>query len=187
MYIGEWHLSPLQSRHLGTSPSSPNCNQLPHRIFLNLINSLKSLSEVILVLGKGRSHRAPNLGWSGAESLGWFNVSQKNRAQDVMHEWAHCYDEAADHQLPIAEAFWITWTVSVEKCSSLMQNFMQICYYTCSVILNVTAIQYTCLLNSVYHPHWLEQWVIIVHTCAFQSTLLGCQVTSMMCKSFLLC
>ena len=67
---GQCWLSPLQSRHLGTSPSSPNCNQLPHRIFLNLINSLKSLSEVILVLGKGRSHRARNLGWSGAESLG---------------------------------------------------------------------------------------------------------------------
>ena len=27
-----------------------------------------------------------------------------------------------------------------------------------SVILNVTATQYTCSLNGIYHPHWLVQW-----------------------------
>ena len=52
------HLSPLQSRHLGTSHSSPsvsstvqklcktlcgNRHQLPRLIFLNLIENLKSL------------------------------------------------------------------------------------------------------------------------------------------------
>ena len=40
--------------------------------------------------------------------------------------------------------------------SSLMQNSMQICCSTCSVILNAT--QYTCPVNGVYHPHWLVQW-----------------------------
>ena len=44
LYIGQWCLSPLQSRYLGTLHSSPNCHPLPHCIFLNLINSLKSLS-----------------------------------------------------------------------------------------------------------------------------------------------
>ena len=43
LYIGRWCLSLLQSRHLGTSHSSPNCHQLPHHIFLNLIDGLKSL------------------------------------------------------------------------------------------------------------------------------------------------
>ena len=43
LYTGQWHLSPLQGRHLGTSHSSPDCHQLPHRIFLNLIDSLISL------------------------------------------------------------------------------------------------------------------------------------------------
>ena len=43
LYIGQWCLSPFQSRHLGTSHSSPNLHQLPHCIFLNLINGLKSL------------------------------------------------------------------------------------------------------------------------------------------------
>ena len=28
----------------------------------------------------------------------------------------------------------------------------------CSVILNVTATQYTCSLNGIYHLHWLVQW-----------------------------
>ena len=43
LYIGQWCLSPLQSRHLGTSHSSPSHHQLPHNIFLNLINSPISL------------------------------------------------------------------------------------------------------------------------------------------------
>ena len=59
---------------------------------------------MILVLGKARSCRVPNLGCRGAESPGWFDVSLKNSAQDVMHEWVHCCDEAANHQLPTAAA-----------------------------------------------------------------------------------
>ena len=75
-----------------------------------------------------------------------------------MHEQACCHDEAANHQLHIAMAFWIIQIVSVEQCSSLMQNSMQIHCSTCSVILNVTATPYTCSFNSVYCPHWLVQW-----------------------------
>ena len=75
-----------------------------------------------------------------------------------MHEQERCLDEAANHQLPIAVAFWIIPIVSTEECSRLMQNLMQICRSTCSVILNVTATQYTCSLNGIYHPHWLLQW-----------------------------
>ena len=40
----------------------------------------------------------------------------------------------------------------------LTQNLMQIHCCTCSAILNVTTTQYRCLLNGVYHPHWLVQW-----------------------------
>ena len=70
----------------------------------------------------------------------------------------HCHDEAANHQLPIAVAFWIIWIVSTEECSSLMQNLMQIHCSTSSLILNGMTTQYTCSLNGVYHPHWLVQW-----------------------------
>ena len=69
-----------------------------------------------------------------------------------MHEWVHCCDEAANHQLPIAVAFWIIWIVSMEEYSSLTQNLMQIYCSTHLVILNVKATPYTCLLNSIYHP-----------------------------------
>ena len=74
-----------------------------------------------------------------------------------MREWAHCCDEAVSHQLPITVAFWFIWIVYVEECSSLTQNWMQIHCSTRSVILNVTATQYTCSLNSLYCSHWLVQ------------------------------
>ena len=63
-------------------------------------------------------------------------------------------------QSPVAHSctFWIIWIVSAEECSSIMQNLMQIRRSTHSVILNVTATQYTRSLNGVYRPHWLVQW-----------------------------
>ena len=96
---------PLQSWHLGTSHSSLNCHQLPHHMFLNLTDSLKSLpSKVILALGKAEVTRHQIWAVGGLSHLGDL-VSQKNSAQDVMHERSYCHDEAAHHQLPIAAAF----------------------------------------------------------------------------------
>ena len=159
-YTGHWRLRPLGSRHLGTSHSSPSHHLSPHCIFLNLIDNLKSLpfSMMLLDLGKAKSYRVPNLGCRGAESPGWFDISQKNSAQDVMHEWVHCRDEAANHQLPIAAALWIIWIVSVEEYSSLMQSLMQIHHSTRSAILDATATQYTQSLNAAYCPRWPAQW-----------------------------
>ena len=51
-------------------------------------------------------------------------------------------------QSPVAHSWWIIWIVSAEVCSSLMQNLMQICCSTCSVILNMMATQSTCLMVS---------------------------------------
>ena len=75
-----------------------------------------------------------------------------------MHKQALRDDEAANHQLPIAEAFWIIAVVPMEECSILTQNLMQIHCSTHSVLLNLMATQYICSLNGVYHPHWLVQW-----------------------------
>ena len=75
-----------------------------------------------------------------------------------MHEQACCCDEAANHQLSIATAFWIIWIVSMEESSNLTQNLMQIYCSTRSLILNVMATQNSCSLNIIYHPHWLVQW-----------------------------
>ena len=113
---------------------------------------------MIIVLGKARSHRVPNLGCREAELPGWFDGLPKNSAWDVMHEGVQCNDEAANQQLPIAAASWIIWIISTEECSILMQNLMQIPCCPCIVILNATDTQYTCSLNSIYCPHWLVQW-----------------------------
>ena len=76
----------------------------------------------------------------------------------MIHEKACCCDEAASHQLPTEAAFWIIQLVSVEECSSLTQNLMQIFCSTRSVILNAMVTQYTCSLSGAYCPHWLVQW-----------------------------
>ena len=84
-----------------------------------------NFSKVILVLGKVVSLRVPNLNCSVVESCGWFDITQKT-ALDMMHEQAHYCDEAANHQMPTAAAFWIIWIVFMEECSDLLQNLMQI-------------------------------------------------------------
>ena len=76
----------------------------------------------------------------------------------MRREWAGTHDEAANHQLPIAAAFWIIQIVFTKECSSLMQNLMQICCSICSVILNALATLYTYSFNNVYCSHWLVQW-----------------------------
>ena len=88
----------------------------------------------------------------------WISLMVWDSAQDMMLERAHHHDKAAHHQLPIAAAFWIIRLVSAEKCSSLMENLMQIHCSTHSVILNAKTTQYTCSLNGIYHPHWLVTW-----------------------------
>ena len=81
----------------------------------------------------------------------------------MVHEQAHCCDKAANHQFPIAAAFWIIWIVSAEECSRLIQNLVQICCCACSVILNVMATQYTCSLSGVCHPHCTVKSSLFMH------------------------
>ena len=73
LYIGQWCLTPLPSRYLGTSHSSPNRHQLPCRIFpeSHWWSEISSLSKVILVLGKARNGRVPNLGCKSGCQITW--------------------------------------------------------------------------------------------------------------------
>ena len=143
-------------------------------------SEISSLWKVISVLGKARSHRAPNLGYRRGESLGWFDVSPKNSAWDMVHEQACCHGEAANHQLPIAVALWITWTVSAEECSSLMQ----ICCSTHSLIWMwwPHSTRAHSMVPATFAVYYSE--VLAVHACTFQSTLLRCEVTPMLYKLF---
>ena len=121
-------------------------------------SEISSLSKVILLWGKARSHMVSSLGCKETESPGWFDVSPKNSSEDMMHEWVCCCDEVVNHQLPTVVAFWIIQIVSVEECSSLTQNLMQIRCSTHSVILNAVATLYTCSLKWIFCSHWLVQW-----------------------------
>ena len=181
LYIGQWHLSHLPIRHLGTSHRFPNRYQLPHHIFFWISLTVWNLFPFKgnFSLGKARSHRAPNLGYRGLSHLGDLMFHQKT----LQETW--CMSRrVVVMKLPIAVAFWIIWIVSPEECSNLMQNLMQILCSTHSVILNVTGTQYICSLSGIYCSHWLVQWVVIVHKCTFQSTLHGCQPSSIPCKLF---
>ena len=86
-----------------------------------------SLSKVIFSFGKSQKVAVHQI-WAvrGLSPLGdlifWF--LPKNSAWDMMHEQVCCHDKAANHQLPLAAAFWIIWIVSVEERSSLTQNWM---------------------------------------------------------------
>ena len=68
----------------------------------------------------------------------------------MMHEWACCGDEAASHQLCMAAASWIIWIVSLEECSSLMQNLM--------LIHCPTLRHFECDSHTV---HMLTQWRLL--------------------------
>ena len=125
MYIGQWHLSPLQRRNLGTSHTSPNYHQLPHHIFLNLIDCLiNTLPVQRWFWFREMSEVAGSQIWIVGGWTTWVIwCFTKNSVLDKIYEWAHCHDEAANHQLPIAMAFWIIWIVSRRGMSKLNTKF----------------------------------------------------------------
>ena len=113
VYIGQWCLSPLQSRNLGTSHSSPSISSTVQNTLQNPLlespsaalsyfpeshqqSEISSLSKVILVLGKARSHRVPNLGCKGAEFnvlrfCLWQAFQYVDRFQEILnHLWSIC-------------------------------------------------------------------------------------------------
>ena len=126
LYKGQWHLSPFQVGTYG-SLSSPSISSTIQNTLQNPLlellpaallyfpeshrwSEISSLSKAVLVLGKVRGDRAPNLGCSGAEPPGRFDVSPKTSAWDMMHELAHCCDEAANHHFPIVAAIFCHFT-----------------------------------------------------------------------------
>ena len=102
LYVGQWHLSPLQNGHLGTShcclsPSSTVQNTAKSFVGIasaallyfpeaGRLSEISSLSKVFLVLGKARSCKTSNLCCRGLSHLGDLMLYKKT-AQDMMHEW----------------------------------------------------------------------------------------------------
>ena len=106
LYTGYLRLSPLQRRDLTQFSQSPSAapSYFPESHWRSEISPL---SKVILVLGKSRSCRAPNLGcrWDWVTWAIW--CFAKKLCKDVMHQWARCADECAHRQLPIAAAVFL--------------------------------------------------------------------------------
>ena len=151
-------------------------------------SEITSLSKLILVLGKARSRRAPNLGCRGAESPGSLDVSQKNCTR---HDaWAGALLSWWSCQSPVAHS------------CSLLNHLNGFCggmfkLHTKSDADSLLYLRshFECDSHTVQHSHSMSSTtptdsyseVVTVHTSVFQPTLLGCQVTLMSCKPFSLC
>ena len=109
-------------------------------------SEISSLSKMILVLGKSRGHRAPNLGCRGTESIEWFNASPKictrHDAWEGVLLWWSC-------QSPVAHSCGL-----LNYPNSFFRGMFKVnakfdadSFSTCSVILNTMATQYSCSLS----------------------------------------
>ena len=185
LYTGQWHLSPLQSRHLGISHSSPNGHHLPHCVFLNLIKCLKSL---------------PFQFWEKPEVSGchiwavqvwatwgiWCFIKKLFMRRDV---WVNAF------------SWWSCHSPVVHSCSLLnhLNSFhggtfnLHAKFDADSLFYSLCHFEY-----DSYTVHMLTQECLpppltsavkssLFTNAHFQSTLLGCQVTSVLRKLFLLC
>ena len=125
---------------------------------------------MILILGKARSHRTPNLGCSGAESPGWFDVSPKNSAPDAMHEWAQLWWSC---QSPVAHSCDL-----LNYPNSFCRGMFKLNAKFDADLLLYLLSHLECHAHSMASTASTDKCseVVIVHARAFQSTLLGCQV-----------
>ena len=147
LYIGQWHLSPLQSRILGTSHSSPNRHELPCDSFLDLTHGLKShpFQRWFYFWEKTEVARCQIWALEGLSHLADLMFLRR-----TLHSELHrrmCWDKAARPPLPIAADFWLTGIVSTEECSGLTQTLMQTRWSSCWVILNAMATHYIHILT----------------------------------------
>ena len=203
-YIGQWCLSPLQSGHLGTSHSSPNISSAVQNTLQNpLLESpsaaplyfpeshqwyeISSLSKVILVLGKSQKSQGTKSGLYE----GWVTwviwcftrkLCMRRDAWTGVLSWCSC-------QSPVAQrcgllnhpnsfcggVFKLNAKFGADSLLYLLSHFE----YDGHTVHMFTS---QCLLSA------LSSMVnSSLFTCAFQFTLLGCQVTSMLSKLFSLC
>ena len=149
--------SPLQSRSLGTSHSSSNRHYLPHRIFLNLTDGLKSLFCQRWFYFWEKPEVAGCQIWAvrGLSHLGDLMFHQK-----TLHEMQCVSGRGWSCQSPVAHS------------CSLLNHPNSFCRATFrlhakfdadSLLYSLSHFErdgytYTYLLTSVYCPLWLVQW-----------------------------
>ena len=185
MYTGQWCLSPLQSRYLGISQFSQLLSAaLSYFPESHPWSEISSLSKVVLVSGKARSHRAPNLGCRRCwiTWVIWYFTKKLWTRCDV---WA-------------GTLFWWSYQSPVAHSCDLLNHLnsrgmfkFNAKFDTDSIALLTQSFWMWWLHSTCAHskasttPYWLVQLSHTIHECTFRSTLLGCrQVTLMSCKPF---
>ena len=148
-------------------------------------SEISSLSKVILILGKARSCRAPNMGCRGLSHLGDLMFCQKNSAWDRcdawmgMVLWCSCQSPAA-HSCGLLN-YLHSYCGGMFKLNAQFDAdslLYSLSHFECN------ATQYICSLKGTYLPHWLVQW-----SCHCSHMLIpvhspGCQVTLMLSQPF---
>ena len=142
-------------------------------------SSLTVHCQSLLVAAHTRSTLSGVLLVAGLPECGSLSTDSQTSLKHLCHTFIY----AALIELSL-KAFWTSQIISMEECSNLTQNLMQIRCSTHSVILNVMATQYTCSLYRIYCPHWRVQWCCHCSHMPIQSTLLGCQVSLVLHKPF---
>lgn len=134
LFTGQWGLSPLQSKPLGTSDISPRVSYTVQNSLQNPLLESSSLGCLAFFPWVSLPVWNPVKGhfsfWEKPEVAGCQNlaVGWLNREKNI-------------------KAFGIIQIVSVEEFSSLTHNLMQIRCSTCSVIWNAADAQYTRSIN----------------------------------------
>ena len=119
LYLGQWCLSPLQSRHLETSHSSPSHHHLSHHIFLNLNNGLKSLPFQRWFQFWEDPEVTGHQIWAVGVWVTWVIWCFTNNLCTRHDAWVGLLLRWSC-QSPVAHScgFWIIWIVSVEECQA---------------------------------------------------------------------
>ena len=185
LYIRQWFLGPLQHRPLGTSHSSPNRHQLPRHIFLNLINVWNLVPfKSDFSFGTSQKSQGTESGLLG----GWVTwviwcftkklCARRGTWVSVL-SWWRC-------QSPVAHS-----CGRLNHLDGLREGMFKLNTKFDADSLLYSLSHFECNSHTVHMltqqhppPPLTPSEVIIVHTRAFQSTLLGRQVTLMLCKPF---
>ena len=113
LYIEQWHFSPLQSRPHTLGPHTVFSMAISCPVIFYCISSMVwNLFSFKGDFSFGRNKKSQDaiFGLHGdwVPWVIWYFT--KISAPDMMHEQACCHDEAANHQLPTAVAFWSIWS-----------------------------------------------------------------------------
>ena len=175
MYIGRGHLSPLQSRHLGTSHTSPSISSTGQnrRNYGTNFATTRFMPRPCIKISDTVVFESPVSFWFSHCQMPIFaacspytvNILRCSACCRPSRMWV-TFNRLSTTFEPCVPHFYFcsTHCIVSESLLNHLNSFRgglfklntkseQIHCSTHSVVLNVTATQDTCSLNGVYHPH----------------------------------